>query len=135
MNRRSFLKCLLGVVGLPAAASMGMDAVSALRPVKEPDLYLHPGRMGRYEGFSFHTSDPLTDNLANLEGKQIAIEPIDMLPVNKELLESLERARSVMDAQALPSEYMPGGYNAVAGRWYTAEELNKHWGNTLDANS
>jgi len=102
MNRRSFLKCLLGVVGLPAAASMGMDAVSALRPVKEPEYFdnlvdlkgnripvastishedierarvmldskdlpadydpvIHPGRMGRYEGFSFHTSYPLTD--------------------------------------------------------------------------
>ena len=36
MKRRNFLQVLLG---LPAAVAMGADAVSALRPVKEPDVF------------------------------------------------------------------------------------------------
>ena len=37
MKRRNFLQVLLGV---PAAVAMGADAISALRPVKEPEPFI-----------------------------------------------------------------------------------------------
>ena len=104
MKRRTFLQFLLGA---PAAIAMGADAISALRPVKEPEVLF-----GRYDSFRFIESEPLPeyfDNLVDLDGNKIEIPEVqeqfygpgipEMLHVQKTQTDMNKLYRSMIDGQ------------------------------------